>query len=158
MLRKILVPIDGSEHARSALNMALELARIHGSEVEILHVTSFSEEYTPTESEEARAPMREESLSPSEWMSEYMAKVREDKEKMLGQALRDAEAMYPNLRITSKLLLGRPGGTIVSEAMEGGFDLVVIGSRGLGGLAKLVLGSVSQRVVNESKVPVLVVK
>ncbi|MFH2110057.1 MAG: universal stress protein [Candidatus Bathyarchaeota archaeon] len=158
MFNKILVPIDGSKHAHRALKTALELAKIHKSELEILHVTSFSEEIMPTKSESDVGPMQEESLSPPEWINEYMAKVRENDEKMLSQALKNAETMYPKLKITTKLLLGRPGKSIVSEAEEGKYDLVVIGSRGLGGLAELVLGSVSHQVVNESKIPVLVVK
>jgi nucleotide-binding universal stress UspA family protein len=76
---------------------------------------------------------------------------------MLIQALKDAETMYPKLKITAKLLRGKHGKTIVSEAEEGGFDLIVIRRRGLGVLTELVLGSVSHEVVNESKISVLVV-
>jgi nucleotide-binding universal stress UspA family protein len=158
MFKKILAPIDGSKRAHKALTTALEMARLNKSDLEILHVTSYIEEYVPTESESTGAPMSEESLSPPEWIDDYMAKVRKNDKKMLSQALKDAEAMYPELKVTSKLLPGRPGKGIVGEAEEGGFDLIVIGCRGLNGLAELVLGSVSHEVVNESKVPVLVVK
>jgi len=158
MFKKILVPIDGSKHAYSALRTALELAKIHKSDLEVLHVASFSEENASTKSGSAVGPASEESESPPEWIAEYMAKVRENDEKMLNQALKDAETMYPKLRITAKLLMGRPGEIIVSEAEEGKFDLIVIGSRGLGGFAELVLGSVSHHVANESKIPVLIVK
>jgi nucleotide-binding universal stress UspA family protein len=158
MFKKIWVPIDGSKHSHDALKTALELAKIHDSNLEILHVTSFSEEYTPTGPESDADTESEETASPPEWISEYMAKLRENDEEMLSQALKDAETLYPDLKITAKLLWGRPGKTIVSEAEEGRFDLIVVGSRGLGGLAELVLGSVSHHVVNESKIPVLVVK
>lgn len=151
---RVLVPIDGSRHAHAALQTALDLAEIHGSELEILHVTSYSGEY---EQPEPGGDSGEPS-SPPEWIDEYMAKLRENDEKMLSQALEEAEKLHPGLKIASRLRWGRPGKAIVSEAEEGDFDLVVIGSRGLGGLAGLVLGSVSQHVVNESKVPVLVVK
>jgi nucleotide-binding universal stress UspA family protein len=155
LFEKVLVPIDGSRHAHAALQTALDLAEIHGSELEILHVTSYSEEY---EQPEPAGEESEEPVSPPEWIEEYMSKLREDDEKMLSKALKDAEKLHPGLKITSKLLWGRPGNVIVSEAEKGGFDLVVIGSRGLSGLAGLVLGSVSQHVVNSSKAPVLVVK
>lgn len=151
---RVLVPIDGSRHAHAALQTALDLAEIHGSELEILHVTSYSGEYEQPEP----GGDSEEPSSPPEWIDEYMAKLRENDEKMLSQALEEAEKLHPGLKIASRLRWGRPGKAIVSEAEEGDFDLVVIGSRGLGGLAGLVLGSVSQHVVNESKVPVLVVK
>jgi len=158
LFKKILVPIDGSRQAHSALKTALELAKIHMSELEILHVTSYSEEYTATRSESGVDLMSEESASPPEWINEYIAKVRENDEKMLSQALKNAENLYPKLKITAKFLWGRPGKCIVSDAEEGGFDLVVIGSRGLGGISGLVLGSVSHHVVKESKIPILVVK
>jgi len=61
-------------------------------------------------------------------------------------------------KVTSKLLMGRPGEVILSEAAQGAFDLIVIGGRELGGFKEFVLGSVSHQVVNESKIPVLVVK
>jgi nucleotide-binding universal stress UspA family protein len=61
-------------------------------------------------------------------------------------------------KVASKLLIGKPGDIILSEATQGAFDLIVIGSRGLGGFKEFVLGSVSHQVVNESKIPVLVVK
>ncbi len=157
MFKKILVPIDGSRHAHAALKTALELAEVHGSMLEILHVTSYSEEYASM-GPEPGADDSEVPASPPEWIDEYMAKLRENDEKMLGQALKDAEKLYPRLEIKTRLMLGRPGKSIVSEAEEGGFDLVVIGSRGLGDLAGLVLGSVSRHVVNEAKIPVLVVK
>ena len=157
MFDKVLVPIDGSRHAHAALQTALELAEVHGSELEILHVTSYSETYAPMETEPIGGGSGEAS-SPPEWIDEYMTKLRANDEKMLSQALEEAKKLHPGLKIASKLLWGRPGKVIVSEAEEGGFDLVIIGSRGLGGLAGLVLGSVSQHVVNEARVPVLVVK
>lgn len=151
-----MVPIDGSRHAHTALQTALELAEVHGSEVEILHVTSYSE-YASMGPESDADEVPEESPSPR-WVDEYMAELRENAERMLSKALKEAETLHPGLEITAKLSGGKPERTIVYEAEEGGFDLVVIGSRGLGGLARLVLGSVSQSVVNESRVPVLVVK
>jgi nucleotide-binding universal stress UspA family protein len=61
-------------------------------------------------------------------------------------------------KVTSRLLIGKPGDAIIAEASEGRFNLIVIGDRGLGGLKELLLGSVSHQVVNESTIPVLVVK
>jgi len=157
LFKKILAPIDGSKHSQKALATALDLAKVQGSALEILHVTSFSDVYMPTK-ESTEAPASKEPLSPQEWINDYMDKVRENGEKMLSRAREDAESRYPRLKVTAKLLVGRPGQTIINEAEEGGFDLIVIGCRGLGGLAELVLGSVSHEVVNGSKTPVLVVK
>ena len=153
MFEKILVPIDGSKPSLDALLRALELAKIHGSEVEILHVTTFSEDL-PAETSQTKAG----SNSPTKWIDDYMTKVRKNDENMLNNALMHSRTIVPAVKITTKLLTGLPGNEIIMEAGRGGFDLIVIGSRGLSGLKELVLGSVSHQVVNESKIPVLVVK
>jgi nucleotide-binding universal stress UspA family protein len=151
MFQRILVPIDGSKSAGDALLHALQLAKIHGSEVEVLHVMTFTEDLPPDVSAKKTSP-------PDWWIEDYISRVRKNDEKMLGDAIDLAKNMGLGDRVVSKLLIGKPGDLIVSEASQGGFDLVVIGSRGLGGIKELVLGSVSHKVVNESKVPVLVVK
>jgi nucleotide-binding universal stress UspA family protein len=96
--------------------------------------------------------------SPDWYIEDYVTRVRKKDAKMLGDAVEVAKGMGLGDRVVSKLLIGRPGDVIISEASQGGFDLIVIGSRGLGGFKELVLGSVSHQVVNEAKVPVLVVK
>ena len=154
MFKKILVPVDGSRPAHDACKKALELAKIHSSDVEIIHIISFSEEYVPYPTDSGA----EETISPPDWINEYLDKVHEHNAKMLAETLKNAKRMAPNLNIATNLLHGQPGRQIVTRAEEGGFDLIVIGSRGLSGIKELVLGSVSHRVVNDSKVPVLVVK
>lgn len=152
MFQKILVPIDGSNPAHNALVNALQIARIHGSEVEILHVMTFTEDLPeiPDKSGEKNAL--------DSWIDDYMTRVRKKDNKMLGNAVEEAKALGLSDKVYSKLLIGKPGGIIIAEASQGGFDLIVIGNRGLGGFKELVLGSVSHQVVNESKIPVLVVK
>lgn len=149
LFRRILVPIDGSKSASNALIKALQLAKIHGSDVEILHVMSVTEDL-PTEPEETEIP--------SDWVEEYLKQIRAKDEKMLKEAVDMAEKVTLPGKAKSQLLLGKPAPTILSEASQGGFDLIVIGDRGLSGLKELVLGSVSHQVVDESKIPVLVVK
>ena len=152
MFRKILVPIDGSKPANNALTQALQLAKIHGSVVEILHVMTLAENL-PTEPE-----MSEKVDTPSEWIEEYLTKIRERDENMLSEALMKAKNAGLEDKTTSKLLVGKPGDIILHEAAQGAFDLIVIGNRGLIGLKEFVLGSVSHQLVDESNIPVLVVK
>jgi nucleotide-binding universal stress UspA family protein len=152
LFQKILVPIDGSKSANNTLDKALQLAKIHGSVIEILHVMTLAENL-PTEPE-----MSEKIDTPSEWVEEYLTKIRIDAKKMLSEALEKATNMGLAGKATSKLLVGKPGDVILYEAANGDFDLIVIGNRGLSGLKEFVLGSVSHQVVDESKIPVLVVK
>ncbi|UCD44620.1 MAG: universal stress protein [Candidatus Bathyarchaeota archaeon] len=154
MFKKILVPVDGSRPAHNSCMKALELAKIHDSDVEIIHVISFSDEYVPNTADSGA----EETLSPPDWINEYLDKVREHNEKMLAETLKAAREVAPGLNITTNLLHGQPGRQIVTRAKKGGFDLIVIGNRGLSGIKELVLGSVSHRVVDDSSIPVLVIK
>ena len=62
------------------------------------------------------------------------------------------------LQVTKELVEGRPADKIVETAKEGMFDLIVIGSRGLGGIKEFFLGSVSNRVADKAPCPVLIVK
>ena len=64
----------------------------------------------------------------------------------------------PKLKVSSKCLDGRPGRKILERADDGNFDMIIMGSRGLGGMGGLLLGSVSRVVVHGAKVPVTVVK
>ena len=152
MFQKILVPIDGSNPAHNALANALQIARIHGSEVEVLHVMTFTEDLPKVPDKSGK------NEAPDSWIDDYMTRVRKKDNKMLGDAVEEAKALGLSDKVYSKLLIGKPGSIIIAEASQGGFDLIVIGNRGLGGFKELVLGSVSHQVVNESKIPVLVVK
>jgi len=59
--------------------------------------------------------------------------------------------------VERSVVIGRPVKEIVSAANEGGVDLMVVGSRGLGQVGRWLLGSVSDRVIHEVQCPVLVV-
>ena len=101
MFSKILVPVDGSPQAHNSLIKALEIAKIHGSEVEILHVTTFSEEYTSYESSDNISSS--EAISPPEWIAEYIENVRENDENMLKETLKYAKHLAPELNIKKAL-------------------------------------------------------
>jgi nucleotide-binding universal stress UspA family protein len=150
MFQHILAPIDGSESSKNALTTAFELAKIHGSRVKVLHVMTFTET-VPSEKAEKEG-------SPSDYIEDYITRVRKNDERMLAAALEQAKAMGLGGRVTTKLMIGRPGDAILSESSNGDHDLIVIGDRGLTGVKELLLGSVSKQVVDESKIPVLVVK
>jgi len=152
IFKKILVPIDESKPANDALLKALQLAKIHGSTVEVLHVMTFTEDL-PTEDEGTG-----KNKIPSAWIEDYVTRVRINDENMLSEALEKAEQMGLTGKVTTKLLIGKPGDVILRESAQEDFDLIVIGSRGRSGLKEFVLGSVSHQVVNQSKIPVFVVK
>lgn len=151
MVSKILIPIDGSEASYSALEYAVKEAKTHNASLEILHAMSFTEDMPDSKQQQIEK-------IPSAWVADYLTRVKIKDENLLKFAMGKAEAQGWGSKTTTKLLIGDPANTILQESIEGNFDLIVIGSRGLGGVKEFILGSVSHKVVSQSKIPVLVVK
>jgi nucleotide-binding universal stress UspA family protein len=150
MLNKILVPIDGSEHSDKALNYALDLAEKYSAEIVLLSV---AQPFVATEPMYVTQPMM-----PPESTIVYVKGIETAHEKMLAEALEKAKEIRPSIKISKLLVDGRPADRIVEIAKEEKFDLIVMGSRGLGGIKEFFLGSVSDRVADQAPCPVLIVK
>ena len=91
-------------------------------------------------------------------LSEYQDKMKGIYSKSLEDAKDDVEKAFPNLEVYSILMEGRPSSTIVESAEEQEADLIVIGSRGIGGITGWILGGTSRKVVESCTKPILVVK
>ncbi len=141
---KILVPVDGSETSMKAFRHAMGLAKIHEAEVTML--TVFAEFSFPFGAQY--------DLWAEESRDNYVAKVLGE----MNAALQ--EHVDEGLRgsVDTRIEWGRPASVITSIAEEEGYDLIMIGSRGLGRIQGMLLGSVSMEVINASNVPVLVIK
>jgi nucleotide-binding universal stress UspA family protein len=144
LYEKILIAIDGSETSIKALNAGVKLASTFNSEVTILSVL-----------DELKLPFAAQyGLWARESHDELMRKVLES----LNKALRDIQESLPELHIDARVEEGRPAKAITDIAEKEGFDLIVIGNRGFRLLNRWILGTVSNEVVNSSKIPVLVIK
>lgn len=77
---------------------------------------------------------------------------------MIAGVLEKARFSKPSVAVSWKILEGRPADKIVETAKEGGFDLIVMGSRGLGAVKEFFLGSVTDRVADTAACPVSIVK
>lgn len=147
MIRKILVAIDGSEHAEKALDFALDLAEKYSAQVTILNVFQM-----PVSIYFGEPPTYPAALN------NLYDELKSFHEKMLSKALERARELKPSLKISASLREGRPADQIIEAAKEGGFDLIVVGHRGLGKVKEFFLGSVSDRVADGAQCPVLIVK
>ncbi len=141
MIKKILVPVDGSEHANRALDFALDLAQKYSAEILVVTVVHY-----PTLVE---VPLD---------IVEYYDTIRASYEKVLSEALEKAKTATPGLNVTSKLMEGYPADIIIETAQEGNFDMIVMGRRGQGHLTHTLLGSVSDRVADQSPCALLLIK
>ena len=140
-IRRILVPYDGSEQAQQAVRQAAHIARLQGATLMLLSVVDLNAEVAAFE----RVSM--DGYDP--------AALKEGAYKELAKILREVPA---DIRTNSVVELGSPAEVIVETADDEGYVLAVMGSRGLGLFKGALIGSVSQKVVEESKVPVMVVK
>lgn len=139
LITSILVPVDGSDPAEKALNYALNMAEKHDAKVEVLTVID------------------EVKMAP-DWAREYSEKLREQGEEVLTSTFSKAVKQKPNIKISKCLSEGYASEEILKRAEKGHHDLIVMGSRGMGLVRSLFLGSVSSRVVNQAEIPVLIVK
>ncbi len=139
MFRKILLAYDGSEHAQRALDCTRDLARKYGAQVILVH---------------AFHPIPHEWGTPLRQQAEVHAIGAA--EKIIQEA--QAKLADESFAVITELLEGPPAEAILRVAETRGCDLIVVGSRGLGELKATLLGSVSDKVLHHSVVPVLVVK
>jgi len=141
--RKILVPVDFSEHSALALQTAAELSRSYEASLAIVYV------YEPM-----AVAVPEGYLLFSE---SQLNRMFEEFHRGLAQQKQAAEAAGA-LRVETQLLHGFAGGEILAFAEQGGFDLIVMGTHGRRGLSHAFLGSVAERVVRSAPCPVLTVR
>jgi nucleotide-binding universal stress UspA family protein len=144
-LKKILAAIDGSEASFMALDFALSLAKKYSASLTILTVV---EPLNPTPSP----------TIPPSVVEPYLNEVRAYYEGILEKAMQRVTEGNKRPDVNTVLLHGRAWEKIVGECRDGGYDLLVMGSRGLGGIKGFILGSVSKRAVEEAPCPVLIVK
>jgi len=153
MYKKILIAFDGSEASKHALDHAVSIADLTKAEVHIMSVVP--RVMMPVFPDEGfgAAP-----VTAAQDMSDYQERMRTIYGKSLEEAVKDISGHYPDIKVETHLLEGRPSATIVDEAEKNNMDLIVIGSRGLGGITGWILGSTSRRIVESCTKPVLVVK
>jgi nucleotide-binding universal stress UspA family protein len=142
VFKRIVVAYDGSDQAIKALNTAIELAKAFNSKLDVVEVVD-----TAALLGMGFAPI------PSDVIAQIYNKAQNDVEQAKKKA---QEAGVKD--VTSQVLEGDPATSIIEYASKNGADLIVMGSRGLSTFKRLVLGSVSSKVVQESRIPVLVVK
>ena len=153
MYTKILLTTDGSENAERAGKHALWIANVSGADILVLNVF---EVYTPSmailplstlpgSNEDLYEPLKDEAENIAE---NFRLKLES---LMLSQDFKN------NIRISTRVRDGKAYQEILRTIDEEDIDLVVMGASGRHGLDRITLGSVTERVVRESKVPVMVI-
>lgn len=144
MISRVLVAIDGSDTSLLAAKYATFMATNLGCKVTLIHVV----EYPPM-------PFTLAGVSEQE-IHRFKNSLRESARAIL----RLGQKPLAEAGVTAEIELkeGRPADVICQVAQEGKFDLIIIGSRGLGMVGRVLLGSVSQEVIRAAPCPVLVIR
>jgi nucleotide-binding universal stress UspA family protein len=138
-MKRILVPVDGSDYSLRAARYALNLAKTFGSEIVLVHCRK----QVPLYLGEPYFQAAHDRIV--EYTDQLMKPFRE--------LLFDNGAM-----VTERILEGRPAETICETARIEKCDLIVMGSRGRSDWQGLLLGSVTHRVLQATPAPVLVIR
>lgn len=155
MYTSILVPVDGSEGAKKALEVACQLASQADTTLHILHIPEeFFQETTLVWGIGAIAmeASRQEPPESSE------PQVRQDIGRQIVDKAAAAARAKGITQIETVVGQGDPARTIVSEAKRRGVEVIVMGSRGLSDLRGLVVGSVSHKVSHIAECTVITVR
>lgn len=145
--KTILVPHDFSDPANHALVIARDEAKAHGAKILILHVVDLPSQFNPETvivPDSTGAPMN---------VKDYAVRQSEAHLAELTAGLAEEGA-----QATGFIRVGNPVDEIARFVDENGVDLIVMGTHGRSGLAHLLVGSVAERVVRTSKVPVLTIR
>ena len=140
-MERILVPVDGSSEAQRAVKYAANLSARNGTALQLLNVQA------PIASAHVRRFLARKAVD------DYQLA---EGERALGPARKLAEEY--GVACDSEIAVGHIAETIAERARELGCDAIVMGSRGMGSVGNLVMGSVATQVVHLSELPVTLVK
>jgi nucleotide-binding universal stress UspA family protein len=140
VFKSILCPVDFSEHSEAALGYAIDLAALTHGHVTILTVVdSFLDAAS-------QASGRGDTLD---------AQTQEELQKLLARI--GGGRQQPPSRPGISVVVGDPAEEILKQASEYKADIIVMGTQGLEGAKRLMFGSTTEKVLRESRVPVLAV-
>lgn len=143
MYQHVLIPTDGSSLSSLAVDQGTRLARSLGASVTLVHVTA------------SFAALTGEMLVVSESEDTYVAAMQRLSRTVLGEARRVVEAAGVRCQ-TIHRTGDQPWHEILETARQEGCDLIAMASHGRSGLAAVVLGSETTKVITHSRIPVLV--
>lgn len=140
-VKTILVAVDGSEHSDKAVRYACAIGPLLGAEVILLHVVPMLVSATPYHDVTSDQPFLE---------------LQHVGEEILSKAKN--LAMSCSCPVTDLIDHGDPARRILDITAERNVDLIIIGSRGISGLKRLFVGSISDKVASQAPCPVMIVR
>lgn len=140
---KILVPVDGSEESRKAFAQAVAIAKRIDAQVEVISVIN-------EDSIESQSSQKTEKVFQS---------LQESRLRLLEKYAEMAREKYDFHKVKTFTVIGKPKYQIIHVVREDpAFGLIVIGATGKNAVERSLLGSVSQYIIREAPIPVLIVR
>lgn len=148
-LKKVLVATDGSDNAQRAVDTAAQISKQFGAELIVLSVVmeSVPPVYSPIGVD-----------VPTVDYSAYLNRAEADAKKVAEEAAKKAEKSSVKTRVVTLRTVTSVAEAILGEAERDKVNLIVVGTRGLGGFKRLLLGSVSSATIEHASCSVLVVR
>jgi len=156
LFKNILVAVDGSESSKRAAHVALGLAEKLKAELIVLHAIS-----PPTSYYRSNFPVPVGMAPPPASQKEidtYYAYARRVALGIVGDTVSEAKKVGTNVKTELPEGVSSVVETIINHAAKEHVDLIIVGTRGLGGFKKMLIGSVSSGVISHANCPVLVVR
>jgi nucleotide-binding universal stress UspA family protein len=141
-MQKLVVGIDGSDASKHALRWAIEEARVHGASVIALHAW------------QVPPPVAEVGPMPTLDPVSFLPELQESADKLAAGLVDEVVGGDTSVTVEPVAVEAPPASALLDAA--GDADLVVVGSRGLGGFKSLLLGSVSHQIVQHAPCPVVI--
>jgi len=156
LFKNILVAVDGSESSKRAAHVALGLAEKLRAQLIVLHAIS-----PPTSYYRSNFPVPVGMALPPPSQKEidtYYAYARRVALGIVGDTVSEAKKVGTNVKTELPEGVSSVVETIINHAAKEHVDLIIVGTRGLGGFKKMLIGSVSSGVISHANCPVLVVR
>jgi nucleotide-binding universal stress UspA family protein len=148
MYRHILIPTDGSELAEHAVTNGLSLAKSVGAKITVIIVEEPFDWLSVPETRTSQRQALDKLAEHKEQVEKYTANVL----SRAADAAKQAGVPCDTMRVAN----ASPYQAIIATASDRGCDLIAMTSHGRGGLSAVVLGSVTNKVLTHTKIPVLV--
>lgn len=136
-MKKILIPIDFSKNSLRAMEYGLQLAEDFGSSVTLFNASERSQ--------------------PGNLMAATSKILEEEAQIEMRNISSDAQSFAPTVEIQQQVVRGQSVDTIIETAKKDNYDLIIMGTKGASGLKEVFIGSIANKVITQSEVPVIIV-
>ena len=145
MYRRIMVPLDGSELAECVLPHIEAIAQLSKASVELVHVI-----------EPLELPTRGGIALSIDDLKQIEAHSKNDAERYLNEIIKRLKNV--SIKARSKVLIGKAADSLIDYIHESNFDLIIMATHGRSGISRWIWGSVAERILHSSSIPVLIIR